>query len=311
MSLRRCRASAVLACRTHGDKPALLARRFACRRAQSRAAHRSTQARAQSRAAHRSTQARAQSRAAPSDKGAAVKALYDAIFRDIRDNIENGTYPYQSFLPSESQLVQAYGCSHNTLRRALALLRDQGYVQPIHGKGVRVIYQPVERASFTVGGIESFAETSARNHFAYTTEVKAFENVTADERVAAATGYAAGEKLVYVERVRRLNGVAAILDRSYFLAQQVPGLTAEIAGRSIYNYLEQELGCIVAMGKRVITVERATQHDEKLLDLEGRDYVAVMTTQAFNAQGIMFECTQSRHRPDMFCFRDTAVRSTV
>ena len=240
-----------------------------------------------------------------------MKALYDAIFRDIRDNIENGTYPYQSLLPSESQLVQAYGCSHNTLRRALALLRDQGYVQPIHGKGVRVIYQPVERASFTVGGIESFAETSARNRFSYTTEVKAFESVTADERIAAATGYATGDELVYVERVRRLNGVAAILDRSYFLAQQVPGLSAEIAEHSIYNYLEHELGCIVAMGKRVITVERATQHDEELLDLEGRDYVAVMTTQAFNAQGIMFECTQSRHRPDMFCFRDTAVRSTV
>lgn len=240
-----------------------------------------------------------------------MKALYDAIFRDIRANIEDGTYPYQSFLPSESVLVKAYGCSHNTLRRALSLLRDQGYVQPIHGKGVRVIYQPAERASFTVGGIESFAETSARNHLSSSTEVGAFEHVVADERVAAATGYAVGDKLVYVERVRRLNGVAAILDRSYFLDEQVPGLTAEIAGQSIYNFLENELGCIVAMGKRTITVERATHHDKEMLDLNGIDYVAVMTTQAFNAQGIMFECTQSRHRPDMFCFRDTAVRSTV
>lgn len=240
-----------------------------------------------------------------------MKALYDAIFRDIRDNIENGTYPYQSFLPSESVLVQTYACSHNTLRRALGLLRDQGYVQPIHGKGVRVIYQPTERASFTVGGIESFAETSARNHLSSTTEVAAFEHVVADDRIARSTGYAPGDALVYVERVRRLNGVAAILDRSYFLAEQVPGLSAEIAGKSIYQFLEHELGCIVAMGKRAITVERVTMHDQELLDLDGIDYVAVMTTQAFNAQGIMFECTQSRHRPDMFCFRDTAVRSTV
>ena len=36
----------------------------------------------------------------------------------------------------------------------------------------------------------------------------------------------------------------------------VGNLTVEIAERSIYDYLEQELGIIVAMGKRTITVER-------------------------------------------------------
>lgn len=237
-----------------------------------------------------------------------MKARYDTIYQDLLARIKDGTYPYQSFLPSESALTSTYDCSHNTLRRALGLLRDQGYVHPVHGKGVRVIYQPVQRASFTVGGIESFKETSERNNFSYATEVAALSTVTADERIARATGYALGDELIYIERVRRLNGTAAILDRSYFLKSIVGDLTAEIAERSIYDYLEQELGIIVAMGKRTITVERVEKRDTELLDLGDIDYLAVMTTQAFNAQGIMFECTQSRHRPDMFCFRDTAVR---
>ena len=62
------------------------------------------------------------------------------------------------------------------------------------------------------------------------------------------------------------------------------------------------------MSKRAITVERATGRDRELLDLGDIDYLAVITSQTFDAQGILIECTQSRHRPDHFCFRDTAVR---
>ena len=236
------------------------------------------------------------------------KAIYDHIYRDLKEKIETEVFAYQELLPSEHTLIQEYGCSRNTVRRALSELASDGYVQPMQGKGVRNIYQPAFQTAFTVGGIESFKETSERNNFSYATEVAALSNVVADEHIARLTGYAQGDELIYIERVRRLNGTAAILDRSYFLKGIVGDLTAEIAERSIYDHLEQDLGIIVAMGKRTITVEPVEKRDAELLDLEGIDYVAVMTTQAFNAQGIMFEYTQSRHRPDMFCFRDTAVR---
>lgn len=36
--------------------------------------------------------------------------------------------------------------------------------------------------------------------------------------------------------------------------------------------------------------------------------LAVITSQTFHADGVMFEYTQSRHRPDYFCFQDTATR---
>ena len=64
--------------------------------------------------------------------------------------------------------------TRNPIRRALAVLGEEGYVQPTHGKGVRVLYQPAERASFTVGGIESFQETAQRNRFQVVTKVIQF-----------------------------------------------------------------------------------------------------------------------------------------
>lgn len=81
-----------------------------------------------------------------------VRAIYDSIYKDLLDRIEEGEYGYQSYIPSEGTLVKQYGCSHNTLRKAIALLAQRGYLQPVHGKGVRVIWQPKERTAFEMGG---------------------------------------------------------------------------------------------------------------------------------------------------------------
>ena len=122
---------------------------------------------------------------------------------------------------------------------------------------------------------------------------------------------APGEELTYVIRVRNIDGEALILDHSYFRTASVPGITVEVARRSIYDHIEGHLGITIAMSKRTITVERATEQDNELLDLDGIDCLAVITSQTFDAQGILIERTQSRHRPDHFCFRDTAVRHHV
>ena len=86
------------------------------------------------------------------------------------------------------------------------------------------------------------------------------------------------------------------------------GLTPEIAANSIYEYIENTLGMQIITSKRRITVEHATSQDEKVLAMDSYDCVAVVTNQTFNASGMLFEFTQSRHQPDYFCFQDIATR---
>ena len=236
------------------------------------------------------------------------KAKFEGICRSIKQKIEAQDYPYQSLLPAESELIQEYGCARNTLRRALADLTAAGYLQPIQGKGVRVIYRPAGKTAFLIGVIESFQETDQRNNLHAVTKVVRFEQVETDERLASQSGFMVGEPLWAVERVRYLEGKALILDVNYFSQAMVPGLTAGIAARSIYEYIENELGMQIVTSKRKMTVERATIRDEQRLDLNGYDCVAVITNHTFNSDGLMFEYTRSRHQPDYFCFQDTATR---
>ena len=163
------------------------------------------------------------------------KAKYDEIYMDLKQAIEKNTYSYGSLLPSENTLITQYDCSRNTIRRALAGLGEIGYIQSIHGKGVWVIFQPSERASFTVGGIESFRETARRNRLNVVTKVVSFSVVTVEAQLAEESGFPIGSEVYDILRVRYLDGKPLILDRNLFLKAFVPGLTAEIAERSIYH----------------------------------------------------------------------------
>lgn len=236
------------------------------------------------------------------------KSKFEEIYRSLKRKVERGDYPTGELMPSENTLVGVYGCSRNTVRRAIAGLIEDGYVQAVHGKGVQVIYQKASRAAFTVGSIESFQETSQRNRLHSVTKVVVFERVTADEAFAAESGFAQGTELWHVERVRVLDSKALILDVNYLRRDQMPGLTADIAAGSLYTYLEKELGMQIVTSKRTITVERADDRDRELLDLDGYDCLAVVSSHTFNADGVMFEYTRSRHQPGYFSFQDTATR---
>ena len=83
------------------------------------------------------------------------KSIYEDIYKDLKMKIEDNTFAYQELLPSENTLIQTYGCSRNTLRRAVSLLVSDGYVQTMQGKGVRNIYRPNEKTAFTIGEIET------------------------------------------------------------------------------------------------------------------------------------------------------------
>lgn len=240
------------------------------------------------------------------------KSIYEEIYRDLKQKIEQNVFPSQELLPSENSLIQTYGCSRNTVRRALGRLVADGYVQTMQGKGVRNIYRPVEQTLFTLGEIESFRESALRNGQTPRTEVLLFTEITADEKLSGRTGFPAGSEIYYIQRLHYLDETPLIINHNYFLKVCTPGLTKQIAEDSIYRYLEEELHMTIVNSRRIMTVEKITEIDEKYLKLCPEDYncMAVVSSYTYNSDGIMFEYTQSRHRPDYFHFQDNAVRKS-
>ncbi len=236
------------------------------------------------------------------------KAKYDIIYKDLKNKIESEEYSFQEFLPSENTLVTEYGCSRNTIRRAMADLIKEGYVQAIQGKGVVNIFQPVEQSTFKIGGIESFKESAIRNHQVYSTKVVHFQYIIADKKLEKRTGFLEGTELIYIQRIHYFDGKPLIVNHNYFLKELMPELSVEVAEKSIYEYLENTLNMTIVTSKRIMTVEKMNKIDSTYLDLKDYNCLAVVSSQTYNSDGIMFEYTQSRHHPDYFRFIDIATR---
>ena len=64
--------------------------------------------------------------------------MYKQLANRIAVGIEDGTYPPNSRVPSETELCETYGVSRRTVRAAYAILLDRGLVVTSQGKGTYV-----------------------------------------------------------------------------------------------------------------------------------------------------------------------------
>lgn len=63
------------------------------------------------------------------------KLKHVKVYDQLYARIESGEYPEGSQLPSETDLSKMMGVSRMTLRRALALLKEDGLIHNVQGKG--------------------------------------------------------------------------------------------------------------------------------------------------------------------------------
>lgn len=65
--------------------------------------------------------------------------VYRQIYDDLVQRIQNGEYSHGSMLPSESKFCAMYGVERATVRRALAMMVDDGRIAKYPGLGTSVI----------------------------------------------------------------------------------------------------------------------------------------------------------------------------
>lgn len=74
----------------------------------------------------------------PARDNAGEGPKFRQIYRSLRDALDDGTYEPGGKLPSEQELAGSFGASRPTIRRALAQLESEGYIEKRMGAGTRV-----------------------------------------------------------------------------------------------------------------------------------------------------------------------------
>ena len=98
------------------------------------------------------------------------------------------------------------------------------------------------------------------------------------------------------------------MDHDFFKRSIVPNLPLRACRDSVYEYLEKEQGLRIGYATKEIFVCDATEQDRKYLDMGRYDLVVVVKSYTYTFDGILFQYTESRHRPDHFNFVGVAQR---
>ncbi|SHH49385.1 trehalose operon repressor [Tepidibacter thalassicus] len=232
---------------------------------------------------------------------------YLAIYNEIMSKIENGRIECNTKLPSENDLMREYNVSRDTIRKALNLLEQNGYIQKIKGKGSFVL--DINKFDFLVSGLTSFKELSEKIGVKSNTIVKELELIRPDKFLMNQLKVSKDDVIWKVVRVREIGDKKIILDKDFLNKKFVPLLTRDICENSIFEYIENDLGLKISFAKKEITVQQATEEDKNYLDLENYNVIVVVKNYIYLDDMSLFQYTESRHRPDRFKFVDFARRN--
>lgn len=235
-----------------------------------------------------------------------MKNKFTQISEDIAGQINDGQLTAGSLLPSENELADMYAASRETVRKALKILAEDGYIHKVQGKGSIVL--DVTKLDFPISGLVSFKELSSKVGKRIHTWVVELEKGEPSRDSKEKMKLEKDDLVWTVSRVREIEGERIILDKDILSATYVPELTKEICENSIYEYLEGELGLAISFAKKEITIEIPTEEDRRCLDLEGFHNIVVVKNYVYLDDASMFQYTESRHRPDKFRFVDFARR---
>lgn len=168
---------------------------------------------------------------APEDRFALT--LQERISADLFDKIQRGAYAPGDKLPSENELMDAYGVSRVTVRAALGMLVDEGMLVKRRGKGTFVRPQQLVESALTSG---SFTDTCHEMGLVPKTRIIQMCEVPADASTARLLG-TGDEPIIMIRRLRMAGDIPCIVEDDYFPLRFRDLLRGDLENRSIFELL--------------------------------------------------------------------------
>ncbi|RII15343.1 HTH-type transcriptional repressor YvoA [Streptomyces sp. YIM 130001] len=239
------------------------------------------------------------------------KPRYLQIADDIEQQIKAGALAPASEVPSETKLMDRYGVSVGTVRKALGVLRTSGLVETHHGKGSFVKSRPPVtrkssdrfRRSHRKAGKAAYIAETEQAGVTPTVRVLAVGPVEAPAEIAERLGVAEGAKVLARRRLYFSDGTATEKATSYLpwdVARDIPELFEDNpGGGGIYARLEEH-GHEFAEYTETVRARLATKQESTALSLSPGSPVIHLTRNAVTETGRVVEVCDTIMAADQF-----------
>ena len=232
---------------------------------------------------------------------------YRKVYNDIKHQINHGVLAPKQELPSESELMQHYGFSKDTIRKALSLLEMDGYIQKQQGRNSIVLEHNLSTPQI-LSEIKTVGELNRPLTHQVKTTLTSLYIVQGEEILMRIFNVDDQMDFYRIGRVREIDGEAVEYEVSYFDRRIVSFINREIAEQSIYHYLEKELGLKISHSQREIVFRYANEEEKNTMDLNEYNMVVNVASTTYLSDGRPFQYGSISYRPDKIAFTSIAKR---
>ncbi len=215
---------------------------------------------------------------------------YRAIAELLRDKIASGALAASGALPTEVELCSEYEVSRSTVRKALGLLRDEGWIEARQGSGWSVPLSHRGR-QFGTFRLQVAADASSDT----TSRTIGHDRRRPDASIAHSLNTDRRRKLLVVDRLTEAGGLPLHRSETWFNRQLTDTIdpddaTAEPPAR-LLSRLGYEFGPFDQYAEAVLSNPR----DQELLDVEESTAVLQVVRTAYTPQASPLFRSVHRH----------------
>jgi GntR family transcriptional regulator len=221
----------------------------------------------------------------------------------LRHQIHAGGYP--DALPTEADLAADFFVSRNTVREALATLKDEGIIDRGPRTGTHVAIRKYDHGLDSLVGLKE----TFKGYGDIRNEVRAAMTVSAPPAVANRLKLSPGEPAVFVERLRYLGDLPLSLDMTYL----APDIGREVIERGleandVFALIEQVTGQRLGEANLAVEAVPADPHSAALLQVPDGTPVLLLERLTHLDDGRPVDLEYIRMRGDRITLRGNLVR---
>jgi GntR family transcriptional regulator len=233
--------------------------------------------------------------------------FYVQLWDFLRENIKQGVWRSGDQLPGEHALCEQYDVSRTVVRQALSELESEGLIVRRKGKGAFVVEPKIieSLAQKLTGFYQDMSERGLRT----ITQVLIQEVMPAPAKIARQLEIPVETPVVHLHRLRFVEDEPILLVTSYLPYALCSGLERiDLSNRSLYAYLEQSYGLVIARGRRRIGAVAANSEQAHLLRICPGAPLLSLDSVSYLADDTPIEYYHAVHRGDRSQFEVELVR---
>ena len=190
---------------------------------------------------------------------------YQKVYTKLKTLILDDTYPNATLIPTETELCTMFGVSRTTIRKAMELLEQGGFVKIQQGRGTEVLdYKLTQRLNV----VSSFSETLESKGYEVRSKSMHIDMVVPPKNVLEELNQHEDSKVVCIQRIQLANDKPVALMTNYVVPDLVPGILSD-SGMfvSLYQHLETKYGILITSARDNIKAKVADYLESELLQI--------------------------------------------